>query len=88
MEWAHQQNTIAPAVGHAKSRERGLHHVRYCPEWQHRHHGFLEKQFVKSQSVAAEQVSLAVKDSYKRLLKPSMESEVRVETKQRADMKP
>lgn len=46
----------------------------------------LEKQFVKSQSVAAEQVSLAVKDSYKRLLKPSMESEVRVETKQRADM--
>ena len=45
----------------------------------------LERQFVKSKSAAGEQVSLAVKDSYKRLLKPSLETEVRVETKMKAD---
>lgn len=45
----------------------------------------LEKQFIKSSSAAAEQVSLAVKDSYKRLLKPSLETEVRVESKLKAD---
>lgn len=46
----------------------------------------LERQFVKSQSSASEQVSLAAKDSYKRLLKPSLETEVRVETKMKADL--
>ncbi len=46
----------------------------------------LEKQFIKTSSPAAEQVSLAIKDSYKRLLKPSLESEVRIETKQQADL--
>ena len=45
----------------------------------------LEKQFVKSSKPSATQVSLAVKDSYRRLLKPSMESEVRVESKRLAD---
>lgn len=45
----------------------------------------LERQFITSQSAAAEQVALAVKDSYKRLLKPSLETEVRVETKMSAD---
>ena len=46
----------------------------------------LEKQFVKGTSKASEQVSLAVKDSYKRLLKPSLETEIRVESKIKADV--
>jgi uncharacterized protein len=46
----------------------------------------LERQFVTSKSAAGEQVALAVKDSYKRLLKPSIETEVRVETKMNADL--
>ncbi len=46
----------------------------------------LEKQFVKSPKPAGEQVKLAVKESYKRLLKPSLESEVRVESKRLADV--
>lgn len=46
----------------------------------------LEKQFVKSSTAVSEQVALAVKDSYKRLLKPSLETEVRVETKMKADL--
>lgn len=45
----------------------------------------LEKQFVKGASKTSEQVSLAVKDSYKRLLKPSLETEIRVESKMKAD---
>jgi protein Tex len=45
----------------------------------------LDKQFIKSSSAVAEQVSLAIKDSYKRLLKPSLETEVRVESKLKAD---
>ncbi len=45
----------------------------------------LEQRFVKSSKPASAQVKLAVRDSYKRLLKPSMESEVRVESKFKAD---
>jgi protein Tex len=45
----------------------------------------LERQYIKSEGGAAEQVRLAIKDSYKRLLKPSMETEVRMESKMKAD---
>jgi uncharacterized protein len=41
--------------------------------------------FVKNASPAAEQVTLAVADGYKRLLEPSIETEARLEAKQRAD---
>ncbi|HTF82662.1 MAG TPA: Tex-like N-terminal domain-containing protein, partial [Cytophagales bacterium] len=46
---------------------------------------WLEAQFVKNRNEAAEQVKLAVKDSYKRLLRPSIETEVRISTKEKAD---
>ena len=45
----------------------------------------LEKQFVKSSNASSGQVALAIKDCYKRLLKPTLESEVRLETKLQAD---
>jgi uncharacterized protein len=45
----------------------------------------LERQYIKSEGAASEQVRLAIKDSYKRLLKPSMETEVRMESKMKAD---
>ncbi len=45
----------------------------------------LEDMFVKGSNEAAEQVGLAVHDSYKRLLSLSMETEVRLATKKRAD---
>ena len=41
--------------------------------------------YVKGKNAASEQVALAVQDSYKRLLGPSMETEVRAELKRRAD---
>ena len=45
----------------------------------------LEKMFVKGESAASQQVREAVQDSYKRLLSLSMETEMRGETKERAD---
>jgi protein Tex len=45
----------------------------------------LENQYIKSDNAAAEQIRLAVKDSYKRLIRPSLETEVRMETKMKAD---
>ena len=47
--------------------------------------GILEKMFVKGESVASQQVKEAAQDSYKRLLSLSMETEMRGETKERAD---
>jgi len=45
----------------------------------------LEKLFVKSRNECSEQVKLAIADCYKRLLKPSMETEVRLLSKKKAD---
>jgi len=45
----------------------------------------LERRFVLNDGSAAEQVRLAVTDSYKRLLSSSMETEIRLECKKRAD---
>jgi Transcriptional accessory protein len=45
----------------------------------------MEHQFIKSENAAAEQLRLAIKDSYKRLLRPSLETEIRMETKMKAD---
>jgi protein Tex len=45
----------------------------------------LEGLFIKGEGPAAEQVRMAVHDSYKRLLSLSMETEIRLEIKKRAD---
>ncbi len=45
----------------------------------------LEGRFLKRPGPAAEQVRLALHDGYKRLLAPAMETEMRLETKERAD---
>jgi uncharacterized protein len=47
--------------------------------------GIIEPMFVTGKGPAAEQVRMAVQDSYKRLLGPAMEVEVRSESKNRAD---
>jgi len=47
--------------------------------------GLLEAIFVKGDGAASQEVKLAVADSYKRLLANSIETEVRVATKDRAD---
>jgi len=45
----------------------------------------LEKQFVDSEGESAEQIKTAIADCYKRLLKPSMETEIRIVSKTKAD---
>jgi protein Tex len=45
----------------------------------------LDELFVKGESPASEQVKLAVRDGFKRLLAPSMETEIRLATKKKAD---
>lgn len=45
----------------------------------------LEQLFIKGNSAASQQVQLAIHDGYKRLLKPSMETEIRLHTKKLAD---
>ncbi len=46
----------------------------------------LSRQFLKEANAATEQVELALKDSYKRLIKPSIETEIRLESKKAADL--
>ncbi|AWW29277.1 RNA-binding transcriptional accessory protein [Echinicola strongylocentroti] len=45
----------------------------------------MDKMTVTAQNTSSEQVKLAIKDCYKRLMKPSMETEVRLYTKKKAD---
>ncbi|HYK76333.1 MAG TPA: Tex family protein [Daejeonella sp.] len=45
----------------------------------------LDRMFVKASNSSSDQMRLAIADSYKRLLKPSMETEVRLLSKKRAD---
>lgn len=45
----------------------------------------LEEHFVENEGPAGEQVRMAVRDSYKRLLSPSMETEIRIWSKDKAD---
>lgn len=45
----------------------------------------LERQFIRKENAAADQVRMAIKDSYKRLLRPSLETEIRMESKIKAD---
>jgi len=46
---------------------------------------FLNQQFVKGENPASAQVELAVRDAYKRLMKISMETEIRHSLKEKAD---
>lgn len=45
----------------------------------------LNRKVLKGYGAAAEQVKIAIEDSYKRLIKPSIETETRIESKKRAD---
>lgn len=45
----------------------------------------IERQFVKGNNPCTEQVKIAIRDCYKRLLSPSMETETRMTSKKKAD---
>ncbi|UII24941.1 RNA-binding transcriptional accessory protein [Fulvivirga maritima] len=48
-------------------------------------HQILKKNFVEGNNEASKQVEMAAEDCYKRLLKPSMETEIRINSKNKAD---
>ena len=47
--------------------------------------GYLKRHFVRGGGPCAEQVALAVEDGYKRLMAPSIETEIRAKVKEKAD---
>lgn len=67
-----------------RGEEEGILRVSIGPEEEETIAG-LERLFVKNRSEAAEQVKLAIQDSYKRLLAPSIETEFRNSAKEKAD---
>nr|WP_315033188.1 Tex family protein [uncultured Chryseobacterium sp.] len=48
---------------------------------------FIEKAIIKSNNESSDQIALAIKDSYKRLLEPTISNETLQEAKERADKK-
>ncbi len=48
---------------------------------------FIEKAIIKSNNESSEQIALAIKDSYKRLLEPAISNEALQEAKEKADQK-
>lgn len=67
-----------------RAENEGFITLDIAPE-EERAHRILTDQFVRSSGPAAILVAEAAKDSYKRLLKPTMETEVRLESKKKAD---
>ncbi len=46
----------------------------------------LERAYLKGPNESSNQIAIAIKDAYKRLLKPSIETEIRLESKKKADL--
>jgi uncharacterized protein len=67
-----------------RGEQEGFLRVKIAPE-ESEALAILERIFVKGNTAASEQVYLALKDSYKRLMQPSLETEFAAESKQRAD---
>ncbi len=85
-EW---EEAVSKAPSHRvlammRGENEGFLSLRITPD-EEESFALLNNLFVKGDTPASEQVATAVRDSYKRLLAPSMENETRVKIKQRAD---
>ncbi len=69
-----------------RGENEGFLKVQIAPEKEDAHN-ILERLFIKGEGAAAEQVRLAMEDSWKRLLLPSLETELRNNLKEKADKK-
>ena len=67
-----------------RGEEEGLLRVSISPDIENALY-HLDQFFLKSNGAATEQVALAIEDCYKRLLSPSIETEFRASSKQKAD---
>ncbi len=68
-----------------RAEDEGILRVGIAPEEERAFAG-LTRMFVENNSAAAEQVEIAVKDAYKRLIQPSIETEFRNLSKEKADI--
>jgi len=68
-----------------RGESEGILRVSISPEDEHCVEA-LNRRFVKGKTPSSEQVETAVKDGYKRLLKPSIETEFAASSKEKADM--
>lgn len=68
-----------------RGEKEGLLKCSIAPADDDRVYERLNRRYVKNDSSSAEQVEIAVRDSYKRLLKPSIESEFAAISKEKAD---
>ena len=68
-----------------RGESEGFLRVNISPENDERGLEILNRRFVKGNTESSEQVEVAVKDSYKRLLKPSIETEFGALSKEKAD---
>ena len=83
---AGRQGALAPDSGHAaRARTRRLPDPARRRRRKRRRSRSWKRCSSRANGPAAEQVTEAVHDGYKRLLSPSMETEIRLETKKRAD---
>jgi uncharacterized protein len=64
--------------------DEGILSIHFLPE-EEEAVKILEREFIKGENTSSEQIRLAAKDSYKRLMGPSMETEIRSGLKKRAD---
>ncbi len=86
-EW---QEPVATAPSHRilamrRGEKEGFLNLWVVPPDEEEACALLESLFVTSDTLVSEQVRMAVQDSYRRLLSNSMETEIRMETKKRAD---
>jgi len=84
------QESVATAPSHRilamrRGEKEGFLNLWVAPPDEEKACALLDAQFVKGDSPASEQIKMAAHDSYRRLLSHSMETEIRVETKKRAD---
>jgi len=68
-----------------RGENEGVLRVKTMPEEQEALR-IIERQILKAQSVSNHHISLACKDSYKRLLHPSLQTEINQELKEKADL--
>ena len=84
------QEPVASAPSHRilamrRAEKEGFLNLWITPRDEEEALALLEDRFVKGNSPASEQVKMAARDCHKRLLSHSMETEIRLETKKRAD---
>ena len=88
--WFDFSEPLAKAPSHRvlamlRGHEEGYLKIKVEPEVE-RAQAQLERIFIKGNSAASTQVQMALEDSYKRLLQPSMETETLQTAKERADL--